>query len=249
MRRLPFAAVAALALILSATAQRARAQDDERKFEVGGQFTVANLSNGRGSVVTSIGCEPPCVLGTQTSFSNERGTGPGVGVRFGYSVNRYLTLEAEGNLFPRDRGEFDPDFTGGRKVQGLFGAKAGRRFESVGVFAKARPGFVHFSRGDLRLREGIACILEVPPPLGCHEGTGRTDFAVDVGGVLEIYPSRRTIIRFDVGDTILRTGEHLVPVIVNPPPGSSRPTRAVVGGAPAETTHNVQASVGFGFRF
>ena len=249
MRRLSFAGAAALALILLAFAQPASAQDDERKFEVGGQFTVANLSNGRGSVVTRIGCTPPCILMTQTSFSNERGIEPGVGARLGYSLNRYLTVEAEVNLFPRDRGEFDPDFTGGRKVQGLFGAKAGRRFESVGVFAKARPGFVHFRRGDLRQREGIACILEVPPPLGCYEGTGRTDFAVDIGGVFELYPSKRTIVRFDVGDTILRTGEHLVPVIVSSPPGDPIPARGVVGGAPAKTTHNLQASVGFGFRF
>ena len=247
MRKLSFAA-AALALILSASAQPARAQDEERKFEVAGQFTVANLSNGRGSVVTSVGCDAPCVPTTRTSFSNERGIEPGVGVRLGYSINRYLTVEAEGNLFPRDRGDFDPDFTGGRKVQGLFGAKVGRRFESVGVFAKARPGFVHFSRGDLRPREGVGCILSIPPPLGCFEGTGRTDFAVDVGGVFELYPSERTIVRFDAGDTILRTGAHLVPVIVNEP-RDPIPARGFVGGAPAKTTHNVQASVGFGFRF
>lgn len=246
MRKLSFAA-AALALILSASAQPASAQDDERKFELGGHLAVANLSNGRGSVVTSVGCNAPCVPTTQTSFSNERGTELGVGVRLGYSINRYLTVEAEWNLFPRDRGEFDPDFTGGRKVQGLFGAKVGRRFESVGVFAKARPGFVHFSRGDLRQSGG--CILSIPPPLGCFEGTGRTDFAVDVGGVLELYPSKRTIVRFDVGDTILRTGDHLVPVIVGSPPGDPIPARGFVGGARAQTTHNVQASVGFGFRF
>ena len=246
MRKFPFAAAAALALILYAPA---RAQDGERRFEVGGQFTVANLSNGSGSVVTTVPCNAPCLLTTQTSFSNERGTEPGFGLRFGYNVNRHLTFEAEANFFPRDRGEFDPDFTGGRKVQALFGAKAGRRYESAGVFAKARAGFVHFGRGDLRPREGVACILVVPPPLGCYEGTRRTDFAVDLGGVFELYPSKRTIIRFDVGDTILRTGDHLVPVIVNPPPGTSIPTRAVVTGAPAETTHNLQASVGLGFRF
>lgn len=247
MRKLSFAAGAALALILSASAQTASAQDDEGKFELGGLFTIANLSNGRGSAVTSVPCNAPCVPGTQTSFSNERGIEPGVGARLGYRISRYVTLEAEVNFFPRDRGEFDPDFTGGRKTQGLFGAKVGRRFESVGVFAKARPGFVHFSRGDLRAR-GV-CILVIPPPLGCYEGTGRTDFAVDVGGVFELYPSKRTIVRFDVGDTVLRTEGHLVPVIVNPPPGASFPTRAVVGGAPPETTHNLQASVGFGFRF
>ncbi|HLL76335.1 MAG TPA: outer membrane beta-barrel protein [Pyrinomonadaceae bacterium] len=246
MRKFPFAAAAALALILSAPA---RAQDDEGRFEVGGQFTVANLSNGRGSTVTSVPCNAPCTPTTQTSFSNERGTEPGVGARFGYGVNRHLTLEAEANFFPRDRDEFDPDFTGGRKVQALFGVKAGQRYESAGVFAKARAGFVHFGRGNLRPRQGVACILVVPPPLGCYEGTGRTDFAVDLGGVFELYPSKKTIVRFDVGDTILRAGDHLVPVIVNPPSGTSFPARAVVAGAPAETTHNLQASVGLGFRF
>jgi hypothetical protein len=62
------------------------------------------------------------------------------------------------------------------------------------------------------------------------------NLAVDVGGVLELYPSRRAIVRLDAGDTIVRI----------------RNATAGVIGAPAvttDTTHNFQFSVGFGYRF
>ncbi|HEY9401061.1 MAG TPA: hypothetical protein VIQ24_00105, partial [Pyrinomonadaceae bacterium] len=118
-----------------------------------------------------------------------------------------------------------------------------------GVFAKARPGFVHFSEGDLQERRDVACITIFPPPRGCFEGKGRAHFAFDVGGVFEYYPSRRTLIRFDAGDTIIRLGEHRVPIVINSDPASGAPRQAVVVTAPSETTHNFQGSIGFGFRF
>ncbi|HYP00081.1 MAG TPA: hypothetical protein VER76_07810 [Pyrinomonadaceae bacterium] len=74
-------------------------------------------------------------------------------------------------------------------------------------------------------------------------------FAFDVGGVLEYYPSPRTIIRFDAGDTIIRLGNHRVPIVINPDSDSSVARQVVVGFAPSETTHNFQGSIGFGVRF
>ena len=229
---------------LSLNTGRADAQTDEtRKVEVGGQFSVLNASNGRASVTTTVQCIiPPCP--TVTSVSEEAKTEPGFGARIGYNFTENFALEAEGNFFPRER-----EFGGGRISQALFGVKAGKRFEQVGVFAKARPGFVHFSEGDLQPRRDVACIAVVPPPAGCFEGKGQTHFAFDVGGVLEYYPSRRTLIRFDAGDTIIRLGEHRVPIVINPDSGSGAPQRVVVGTAPSETTHNFQGSIGFGIRF
>lgn len=244
MRKKTLFTFAVAIFFLSLNTQISDAQTDEaRRFEVGGQFSVLNVSNGRASVTTVVQClVPPCP--TTTSFTEERETEPGFGARIGYNVTENFTLEAEGNFFPRER-----EFAGGRKSQALFGVKAGKRFDEIGVFAKARPGFVHFSEGDFQPRRDIACIAIFPPPVGCFEGTGRTHFAFDLGGVFEFYPSRNTIIRFDAGDTIIRLGERNATVVIDPPPGSAAPTRAVVVRAPSETTHNFQGSVGVGFRF
>jgi hypothetical protein len=56
----------------------------------------------------------------------------------------------------------------------------------------------------------------------------KTEAAFDMGGVVEFYPSRSTTVRFDLGDTIIRFRD----------PGYA-----------TQTTHNLQFSAGFGFRF
>lgn len=207
---------------------QARAQSDERKFEVGGQFSVLRLPT-------------RTVIGITASESRE--SDPGFGGRFGYNFSKYFALEAEGNFFPRDR-----DIEGGRKVQGLFGAKVGKRFEKVGVFAKARPGFIRFAKGNFR--DTLRCAIAIfPQPLACFEPEARTNFNVDLGGVFELYPSKNTIIRFDAGDTIIRLGARNVAAVRQPAPGSLAPTLLVGFPVAAETTHNFQGSVGFGFRF
>jgi hypothetical protein len=244
MRRKMLYTIAVAIFFLSLNNGHACAQADEtRKVELGGQFSILNASNGRASVTTTVQCIiPPCPLVTSTSEGQK--AEPGFGVRLGYNLTENVALEAEGNFFPRER-----EFGGGRRSQALFGVKAGKRFEQVGVFAKARPGFVHFSEGHLRERRDVACITIFPPPAACFEATGRTHFAFDLGGVFEYYPSRRTLIRFDAGDTIIRLGEHRVPIVINPDPASNNPQRVVAINAASETTHNFQASVGFGVRF
>src|SRR6266436_5360012 len=154
MTRKIFLSLTIATLIFSLNIKKAKAQDSQ-KFEVGG----------------------PCSL--PPTFTRNRRTEPGFGGRLGYNISRRITLEAEGNLFPRDRG-----FEGGRKSQGLFGVKAGQHFEKVGLFAKARPGFMRFSNGDLRPRSDTICPTIFPPPVGCFDTTARTFFAVDVGGVV-----------------------------------------------------------------
>jgi hypothetical protein len=68
-----------------------------------------------------------------------------------------------------------------------------------------------------------------------------TGFSLDVGGVLEFYPSKRITVRFDAGDTIVnREGG----VIVFP---LNAPLFALSGSNFA--THNLQLSAGVGFRF
>ena len=240
MRRSRLTSLILTAGLIFAAAGAARAQDSETRWEVGGQLTGFDVTNGSASATQIVICvQAPCPPVVTTAV--HRATELGFGGRVGYNVTRHVTLEAEGNYFPREGSVTDEEFTGGRKIQGLFGVKAGRRYETFGVFAKARPGFVHFSAGDLQASGG--CIAIFPPPLSCFdvEGRGRTDFALDLGGVVELYPSSRTILRFDVGDTVLRSGEHNVPV-------RTLPFNVVIP-VPDRTTHNFQGSVGFGFRF
>ena len=218
------------------------AQKDDPKFEVGGQFSTLDLSIGRATTLTIF----PCLVAPCPVFENSSGKRtmePGFGGRFGYNFNHYVAIEAETNFFPRDR-----EFDGGRKIQLVAGAKVGKRFDKVGAFAKARPGFARLSRGDYRFGSG-GCPTVFPPPLGCYIPVAKTSFAFDAGGVFEIYPSSRTIIRFDVGDTIIRYGPRIVPVVIDPGGGSTTFARTVAVPAPSQTVHNLQLSAGFGFRF
>ena len=240
MRRLHLTSFMLAAFLVFGAATGARAQDAETRWEVGGQLTGFNVTDGAATATNVVICvQAPCPV--QITTADHRATELGFGGRVGYNVTRHVTLEAEGNYFPREGSLTDENFTGGRKVQGLFGVKAGRRYENFGVFAKARPGFVRFSAGNLLATGG--CIAIFPPPLACFDvgGEPRTDFALDLGGVVELYPSPRTIIRIDAGDTILRSLTHNVPVRTSP--------FNVVVPVPDRTTHNFQGSVGFGFRF
>lgn len=219
-RRLIFTvAVAVLSLCLGN--REAFAQSDLRKTEVGAQFSVLHFENFDTSLEL-IKSEFP-----QKSLRNT--VALGFGGRFTFNFNRHLGLEAEVNFFPQTPDPLAPVFDFGRKQQALFGPKIGMHKERVGVFGKVRPGFVRFSR--------FARVVDVVRfPSGDVLTVGRLTsnsfFALDVGGVLELYPSRRTVVRFDLGDTIIYY-RSLSPHEFNP----------------AFTRHNLQFSAGFGFRF
>lgn len=121
-------------------------------------------------------------------------------------------------------------------TEGLFGPKAGWRSERVGMFG---PGFIHFHER----REPFPCPRVIPPPLVCVLG-GRTEFALDAGGVLEFYPHPHITLRFDVGDTMIR---FRVPVQRFGQPGPDRvvPSTIVDG----FWSHNFQFGTSVGFRF
>ena len=219
--------LALVTVSLSAFAE-ARAQADEKKFEVGGQVSIMRMETrtinpGFGSVV-----------------STRQDSVVGFGGRVGYNFSKYFAAEAEVNFFPQD-----DDVKAGRKIQGLFGVKAGKRFDKVGVFAKARPGFIRYEKGDYAFASGVVCVLIFPPPVACMNPVARTNFAIDLGGVVEVYPSKRTLIRFDAGDTIVRFPARSVAA---PDPDFGPGVLFAVPVA-AETKHNFQGSIGFGFRF
>jgi len=181
-----------------------------KRFEVGAQFT-------------SLFVDPSNSLGIL--FDPRTHIEPGFGGRVTFNLTESIAFEAEGNYYTREQFSF-PE--GGQMFQGQFGGKIGKRFDRWGVFGKARPGFVGFSRV---LQNPLGVQL---PPLSFVR---KLYPSVDVGGVVEFYVSPRWMARFDVGDTIIRYGEIRFPGIA--------PSFTV----PSVTRHNLQVSSGIGFRF
>ena len=242
-----------IALLLLISVREIQAQSpaaDGHRFEVGGQFSVLNNSVINEASATSVQCVTIPCPSMFFSFSKSRKTQIGFGGRFGYNLTDNLALEGELNFIPKANSFNPPDaFSDGRSIEGLFGLKAGKRFKKVGVFGKARPGFLYATKGDLQGNPRVGCPAVFPPPAGCFETTSKNSFAFDLGGVVELYPTKRTIIRFDVGDTIIRLDKRNVSAVLNPQPGSLQASRLVVFSVPGETTHNLQVNAGIGFRF
>jgi len=145
----------------------------------------------------------------------------GIGLRVSHHVVDLLSLDAEANVFPTDN-----PITG-RTVQIMGGAKIGGRSRLFGLFGKLRPGLIRFGRDFPG--PNTVCIAIFPTPESCLNA--RTNFALDYGSVIEIYPSESSVIRIDAGTTyVWFTGR---------------------GGANGERqrTGNFQASVGIAARF
>ena len=135
----------------------------------------------------------------------------GIGARFDYNLAKWIAGEAEAIAFPSNAaGHY------GEKTAS-FGVRAGYRFGRWGVFAKTRPGIIRFDGGY----------------------TGRLDqkthTTLDAGAVVEYYPSRRTLIRIDISDTIIYYGSANF---------FNRPNPDRLG-----TVHNFAPALGFGFRW
>jgi hypothetical protein len=163
----------------------------------------------------------------------------GGGARLGFNATDDLAFEIEGNFYPRRRFGINTA-VGGYPGQVQAGVKYGRRFERFGVFAKARPGVVTFSSVpevdgyDSYVFGGQTFFIPN------FRETSKTYFSMDLGGVLEFYPSKRILTRFDVGDTMIRYPER-----DNPSSFTTAPPPRL----PAELRHNLQVTAGIGFRF
>lgn len=167
---------------------------------------------------------------------------PGLGGRFTYNLNKHVALEAAGYFFP---GKCDtcPGEITGHITEGLFGVKVGKRFKKWGIFGKVRPGFLILSKGVVEFLPTGA-----PSPYQFTVASrSQTNFALDLGGVLEFYPSKRIVVRFDGGDTII----HYARRTANYPfqdPNTGAITLAPFT-IPGYTRHSFQFIGGVGFRF
>lgn len=195
-------------ILLLTTALVTQAQSTEKKVEIGAHST-------------SLTVFAPDFFGDVTQ--------PGVGGRVTYNFNRSIAAEGEINFFPQKNGFFLGE---GRALQGQFGVKVGKRFEKFGVFAKVRPGFLSIS--DVFTIDPNSPFTGLSLPFRLRR---KTHFTTDVGGVLELYPSARVLVRFDAGDTIIRFGSELDPLQL--PQLVNTQTRV---------KNNFQFSAGVGFR-
>jgi hypothetical protein len=151
----------------------------------------------------------------------------GIGGRFVYKLFPYIDFDTDVILLPGSQAS-------GNRLQGFFGGKAGKRFDRVGVFLKARPGFTHFSNDPFGASN---------PGTGSsfftHDFAGSTEPSIDLGGVIEYYTRRGPILRFDLGDTIIHYARRSVRV-------SQLQPEILAGGF---TMDNWQGSFGLSFRF
>ena len=185
----------------------ASAQNIEGRIEAGPLFTYVFLEK----------------IGTRDAGV---GTGAGgVGGRLAYKVLPHVHVEAELAVHPNAG-------VSGSRVQGFFGATAGARFKKVGLFAKARPGFLYFSKDPFGVAEAGSTPFR-------SNWASSLDRSIDLGGVFKYYTSRGPILRFDLGDTIVHYEPRTVVVSQFEPPRA----------AGEFTTHNRQWSLGLSFPF
>jgi hypothetical protein len=183
------------------------------KWELGPQFT-ATMMDRRLSAT-----------GVQTE--------PGVGGFLSYQIFRFLYADGAVTYYPRGSQAGFQD--GGTLLQGGFGLKGGIRRDRLGLFGKFRPGLVRSSQavtGFQQVRTGN--VLETQETLDTYH-----TFALDFGGVIEIYTTKRQLIRLDLGDTHL----YYHTTFIKNPDGS---VTTLPGGT---RQHSIQMSVAYAWRF
>lgn len=145
----------------------------------------------------------------------------GTGFNFDYNLTRGIAFDSTMNFIPVQQGSKP-------MIEGLFGVRMGMHFDKFGVFGKVRPGFIYYE--------------SAMPGGGNMTPNSLTRFATDLGGVFEYYPQRNSILRVDVGTTVVRyLSDHPDPTPY--PLGSYLSTQYWV------TQGNLQIATSYTFRF
>jgi hypothetical protein len=166
------------------------------------------------------------MIARQGSYSNPR-TEPGFGGYASYRFYGALYLDGDLLYFPRTTPLSGPQ-DGGTLLQGTFGLKGGIRRNHFGFFGKVRPGFHSYS-------QALATVTDAGSETTY---TRSTNFVLDLGGILELYPRESGTLRLEVGDTHLYFGDRTY--TVNGAPVTSP------GG---KLQHTIQFIFGYGWRF
>jgi hypothetical protein len=157
-------------------------------------------------------------------------TEPGFGGYASYRFYGVFYLDGDLLYFPR-RPDFSGPHDGGTILQGLAGMRGGIRRNHFGFFGKVRPGFHSYSQAltSITTSSGLTLVY----------GYGRSiNFALDLGGIIELYPSKRSTLRIEVGDTHLFFGTRNL--------SFDSTVQPVSGG---KMQHSIQVVFGYGWRF
>ncbi|HZR29927.1 MAG TPA: hypothetical protein VFA71_14210 [Terriglobales bacterium] len=124
----------------------------------------------------------------------------GMGARAVFNPHALLSVELEVNHIVTDSGENRRNHPNGAGIDEVFaGVKSGHRFRHVGLFAKARPGYLGFSQ--FVLRQPLVEPNDPGSALNRRERFVKRP-AFDLGMVFEFYLSKHWAFRTDVGDTM-----------------------------------------------
>ena len=160
--------------------------------------------------------------------STDHGVGTstaGLGGRIGWRLTPYVDLDGELSVHPRAG-------VSGYRIQGLLGTRVGMWFGRLGLFAKVRPGFLYFERDPFGVGAPGATFPQT-------DWADSIEPALDLGASIQFATPTDILIRFDLGDTIVRYNARTVPLSPSESP-------RVEGGF---STRNRQWAIGLGKRF
>jgi hypothetical protein len=128
----------------------------------------------------------------------------GFGARVSYNISPILAWEVEGDFFST----YSATGTqrGGREFLILGGPRAELHRHRVSFFLKPQPGLLGSSNV---IRIQTSKLPSGGTLFNIFGGGHRNDLALDLGGGVELNTSRRTFLRFDVSEMLLRYADRL----------------------------------------
>lgn len=191
-----------------------------------------------GAVVVAQPASPRVEVGGQLHLLRPSGSSTsniGIGGRVTVDGARWWSVEGEVQFVPDDTYSDTSRLPDGtrlgidyerRRTTVLGGVKAGYRGDRLGVFGKLRPGVTTLADRGVNCRGDVCALVLLAVP------EYRPEFALDLGGVFEWYPTPRWVARLDMGNLMIRHRS------TSPP--------CPAGGC---TSNNLMISAGAGFRF
>ncbi|HEY1467448.1 MAG TPA: outer membrane beta-barrel protein [Candidatus Acidoferrum sp.] len=133
------------------------------------------------------------LIAAPAGTNNNIATLSGLGAYASYRFWRVLYFDSDVLYFPQDT-HGPSNLYGGPVLQGLFGLKGGIRRNDFGFFGKVRPGFQSYA-------QALEAIASQPSDTVDYTYGRATNFALDLGGIVEFYPTERGTLRIEAGDS------------------------------------------------
>jgi Outer membrane protein beta-barrel domain len=169
------------------------------------------------------------LIAAPVAANNSIATLSGLGAYASYRFWRVLYFDSDVLYFPQDT-HGPTSLYGGPVLQGLFGLKGGIRRNDFGFFGKVRPGFQSYA-------QALEVIASQPSGTPNYIYGRSTNFALDLGGIVEFYPTERGTLRIEAGDSHTFFSTHTVNV-------NGTALRYDLG-----MHHTIQLVFGYGWRF